>query len=215
MPSTSTRMGYVLLAVFVLGVSAGAFAQPAPRPERSGSVTARDASAPTSTAYPQSPEQVMASLNRATTWYRQSRIAMRSVDTAGVFGSGDEQTAVRLLGRAFDAARAAAAVLDRPGGGSPAADRRAEARAKLEAAIRQDGQEVERLPRRLRAAPERRAALERSFGAANNRLELDRARLEFLTQLRALNSSDSSSDDDLEHQIEGLQGDVPELQSPA
>jgi Mechanosensitive ion channel len=214
MPPTSTRMGCVLLAVFVLGVPVGAFAQPATRPERSGSVTAPDASAPTSTAYPQSSEQVMASLNRAMTWYRQSRIAMRSVDTAGVFGSGDEQTAVRLLGRAFEAARAAAAVLDRPGGGSPAADRRAEARAKLEAAIRQDGQEVERLRRRLRAEPERRAALERAFVAANNRLELDRARLEFLTQLRALNSSDSSSDDDLEHQIEGLQGAVPELQSP-
>jgi hypothetical protein len=114
MPPTSTRMGCVLLAVFVLGVPVGAFAQPATRPERSGSVTATDASAPTSTAYPQSSEQVMASLNRAMTWYRQSRIAMRSVDTAGVFGSGDEQTAVRLLGRAFEAARAAAAVLDRP-----------------------------------------------------------------------------------------------------
>ena len=101
------RMVYVLLAVFVLGAAVGAFAQPAPRSESSGSKTAPDASKPTSTAYPQSPEQVMASLNRALTWYRQSRIAMRSVDTAGVFGRSDEQTAVRLLGRAFDAARAA------------------------------------------------------------------------------------------------------------
>src|SRR5262245_57768427 len=131
MPSTSTRVGYVLFAVLVLGVSVGAFAQPATRPESSGSVTAPNTPAPTSAAYPQSPEQVMASLNRAMTWYRQSRIAMRSVDTAGVFGRGDEQTAVRLLGRAFDAARAGAAVLDRQGGGPPATDRRADRRAKL------------------------------------------------------------------------------------
>jgi hypothetical protein len=208
-------MGYVLLALVVLGVAVGASAQPATRPESSGAVTPPTTPGPTSTAYPQSPEQVMASLDRAMTWYRQSRVAMRSVDSAGVFGRGDEQTAVRLLGRAFEAARAAAAVLGREGRASPGGDRRAEARAKLAAAIRQDEQDVERLRGRLRAAePERRAALERAFVAANNRLELDKARFEFLAQLRDLDSSDSSSDDDLEHQIEGLQEVVPELQSP-
>jgi hypothetical protein len=215
MPSTSTRVGYVLFAVLVLGVPMGAFAQPATRPESSGAVTAPNTPAPTSAAYPQSPEQVMASLNRAMTWYRQSRIAMRSVDTAGVFGRSDEQTAVRLLGRAFDAARAAAAVLDRDEAGSSSTDGRTAARKKLEATIRQEEQEVERLRSRLRAEPEKRATLERALVAASNRLELDKARLEFFTQLGALNSPDSSSDDDLEHQIAGLQEAVPELQSPA
>jgi hypothetical protein len=204
----------LLLAVLILGVPAGAFAQPAARPESSGSATAPNTPAPTGTAYPRTPEQVMASLNRAMTWYRQSRIAMRSVDTAGVFGRGDEQIAVRLLGRAFEAARAAAALLDRQESGSPTTDRRAAARAKLQASIRQDEQEVERLRSRLKTEPDKRAALERAFVAANNRLELDKARLEFLTQLRELNSPESSADDDLEHQIEGLQEAVPELSSP-
>src|SRR5512138_2039384 len=197
MRSMSTRMGYVLLAILVLGAPVGAFAQPATPPERPGSGTAPKAPASPSTTYPQSPEQVMSSLNRTVAWYRQSRIAMRSVDTAGVFGRSDEQTAVRLLGRAFDAARAAAALLDREeagSSGSPSTDGRTAARAKLQAAIRQDEQEVERLRSRLQAEPERRAALERVLVAANNRLELDKARLEFLTQLRALNLPDSSSD---------------------
>jgi hypothetical protein len=214
MLAMSMHMVYVLLAVLVLGAPVGAFAQPAARPERSGSATAPNTPAPTSTTYPQTPEQVMASLNRAMTWYRQSRIAMRSVDTAGVFGRGDEPTAVRLLGRAFDAARAAAAVLDRGESGSPSTDRRAGARAKLQAAIRQDEQEVERLRSRLKAEPEKRSALERAFVSANNRLELDKARLEFLSQLRELNSPESSAADDLEHQIQELQEAVPELSSP-
>src|SRR5262252_224683 len=148
----STRMGYVLLAVLVLGGPVGVFAQPATRPESSGSTTAPNTPAAASTAYPQTPEQVMASLNRAMTWYRQSRIAMRSVDTAGVFGPSDEQTAVRLLGRAFDTARAAAAVLDREeaaSSGSPSTGGRTAQRAKLQAAIRQDELEVERLRSRL------------------------------------------------------------------
>jgi Mechanosensitive ion channel len=213
----STGMGYVLLAMLVLGAPAGAFAQPATRPESSRSTTAPNKPETTSTAYPQTPEQVMASLNRAMNWYRQSRIAMRSVDTAGVFGRSDEQTAVRLLGRAFDAARASAAVLDRQEAGSSGTSStggQSAARAKLQAAIRQDEQEVGRLRSRLQAEPERRAALERALMAANNRLELDKARLEFLTQLRGLSSPDSSSDDDLEHQIEGLREAVPELNSP-
>src|SRR5262245_64725322 len=153
MRSMSTRMGYVLLAMLVLGAPMGVFAQPATRPESSRSTTAPNKPEATSTAYPQTPEQVMTSLNRAMTWYRQSRIAMRSVDTAGVFGRSDEQTAVRLLGRAFDAARAAAAVLDRDGAASASTDGRTAARKQLAATIRQEEQEVERLRSRLRAEP--------------------------------------------------------------
>jgi hypothetical protein len=59
------------------------------------------------------PDQVMASLNRAMTWYRQARIVMRSVEGSGVFGHADVQTALRLLARAFDVARAEAALLGR------------------------------------------------------------------------------------------------------
>src|SRR5262249_56694505 len=68
---------------------------------------------------------------------------------------------------------------------------------------------------RHRAEAEKGATLERAVVAASNRLELDKARLEFFAQLGALNSPDSSSDDDLEHQIAGLQEAVPELNSPA
>src|SRR5262245_54213151 len=140
MPPISMRMVYVLLAVLVFGAPVGVCAQPA-RPEGSGSGTAPSAPPPASPTYPQTSEQVMASLNRAMAWYRQSRIAMRTVDTAGVFGRTDEQTAVRLLGRAFDAARAAAAVLDREetgSSGSPSTGGRTAQRTKLQDAIRQD-----------------------------------------------------------------------------
>src|SRR5215813_4097057 len=91
-----------------------------------------------------SPDQVIASLNRAMTWYRQARIVMRSVDGSGVFGHADEQTALRLVGRAFDVARAEAALLARDSVASGATDRRAEEQKQLEATVRQEEQAVER-----------------------------------------------------------------------
>ncbi len=51
----------------------------------------------------------MASLNQALAWYREARVAMRSAGV--VFAQEDEQTALRVLERAFDAARAQASVL--------------------------------------------------------------------------------------------------------
>jgi hypothetical protein len=160
------------------------------------------------------PEQVLASLNRAMTWYRQARIVMRSVEGSGVFGPADEQTALRLVGRAFDVARAEAALLRRDQtAASGAVDRRAEEQKKRETAVRQGEKDVARLRARIRAEPERRAALEREAAAAQNKLELDRARLEFFDQLGGLESSRSGGDDDLEHQIEALQEAVPELRS--
>jgi hypothetical protein len=201
----------LLVAAFVLAPPAGALAQ-------SGrTFDGSRPAAPSSTAYARSPEQVIASLNRAMTWYRQARIVLRSTDTAAVFGYTDEQTAIRLVGRAFDAARAEAELLDREPGAAPssAGGRRAGERAELEASIRQGEQEVALLRSRLRAAgPEHRPALERAVVAASNRLELDKARLEFFTRLRELDSSRSGSDDDLEHQIEALREAVPELASP-
>ena len=163
-----------------------------------------------------SPDQVIASLNRAMTWYRQARIVMRSVDGSGVFGHADEQTALRLVGRAFDVARAEAALLARDSvASSGATDQRAEEQKKLEATVREEEQAVERLRARVRAEPAKRAALAREATAAQNKLELDRARLDFFGQLRALDSSRSGADDDLQHQIEALQEAVPELGAPA
>jgi hypothetical protein len=162
-----------------------------------------------------SPDQVLASLNRALTWYRQARIVMRSMDGTGVFGLADEQTALSLLGRAFDVARAETALLGRDTVvASGATARRLDEQKKLEASVRQGERDVEQLKARRQAEPHRRAALERELAATQNKLELDRARLEFFGQLRSLESARAGSDDDLEHQIQALQESVPELRSP-
>ena len=205
----------LLLALFVLGAMVGAIALP-------GAIAddAQPGAKPASPPNPSAPaarsaDQVLASLNRAMTWYRQARIVMRSMDGSGVFGHADEQTALRLVGRAFDVARAEAALLGRDRViASGAGDRRAEEQKHLEAAIHQGERDVERLRARVRAEPGKRAALEREAVAAQNELELDRARLEFLGQLRELDSSRSGAEDDLEHQIDALQEAVPELGSP-
>jgi hypothetical protein len=140
---------------------------------------------------------------------------MRSVDGSGVFGHADEQTALRLVGRAFDVAHAEAALLSRDSTtASNPVGPRAEEQKKLEAAVRAGEQDVQRLRARVRAEPEKRAALEREATAAQNRLELDRARLEFFGQMRALDSSRAGAEDDLEHQIDALKEAVPELGSP-
>jgi hypothetical protein len=217
MLSTRTTAGRLLVALIALGATVGTIALSGARADEEKPKAASDARSTASRGSPRSPEQVVASLNRAMAWYRQARIVMRSIDGTGVFASTDEQTAVRLLGRAFDAARAQAALLGRETDAPASADgRRGERRAKLEATVRQDEREVASLRARLReAAPGQRPALERASVAANNRLELDRARLAFLIQLRELESSRSGSDDDLAHQIEALQAAVPELRTPA
>ena len=216
MMSMRIRLGCLLLAVLVLGAMVGVSA-----PWRASADEAPSGPKPNAPANPsapaaRSPDEVLASLNRAMAWYRQARIVMRSVDGSGVFGHADEQTALRLVGRAFDVARAEAALLGRDkvvaSGGT---DRRAEQLKKLEAAVRQDEKDLERLRARIRDEPEKRSALAREVTAAQNKLELDRARLEFFGQLRALDSSRSGADDDLEHQIEALQEAVPELRAPS
>jgi hypothetical protein len=205
----------LLLALFVLGAMVGAIALPGAIADDAQPV-AKPASPPNPSApAARSADQVLASLNRAMTWYRQARIVMRSMDGSGVFGHADEQTALRLVGRAFDVARAEAALLGRDRViASGAGGRRAEEQKHLEAAIHQGERDVERLRARVRAEPGKRAALEREAVAAQNKLELDRARLEFLGQLRELDSSRSGAEDDLEHQIDALQEAVPELGSP-
>ena len=208
--------GRLLLALFVLGAMLGVSGPPRARADEAKPDAKSAPEAKPNAPGARSPDQVLASLNRAMTWYRQARIVMRSVDGSGVFGHADEQTALRLVGRAFDVARAEAALLGRDKVvASGATGRRAEQQKTLEAAVRQGEKDVERLRARIRAEPEKRSALERQAAAVQNKLELDRARLEFFGQLRALDSSRSGADDNLEHQIEALQEAVPELRSPA
>jgi hypothetical protein len=192
--------------------------KPDDQPPKAGEQPPKAAEQPSASAASplpaRTPDQVLASLNRAITWYRQTRIVMRSVDGSGVFGRADEQTAVRLLGRAFDVVRAETALLRRDKvAASGAGDRRAEQLKRIEAAVRQDERDVARLRARLNEEPQRRAALLRELVAAQNRLELDRARLDFFSQLRELDSSRAGTDDELEHQIDALQEAIPELKS--
>src|SRR5258706_16047196 len=106
--------------------------------------------APTSER-PITPDRVMASLNQSLAWYRETRVAMRAGGT--VFAREDEQTALAVLRRAFETARAQAAVLAAASSPAPAAQR-AEAgplagkRAQLNATIQTDQQEVGRLRER-------------------------------------------------------------------
>jgi hypothetical protein len=176
---------------------------------------APDASSPATVDAFLDPERVMASLNRALAWYRQARIVMRSIASMGVFARADEQTALRLLGRAFDAARAEAALLGREKSGAPGPERRrAEERTKLQASIRNGEADVERLRARLRVASVReRRGLELWTAVATNTLELDRARLEFITQMQEVDASLAGSEDDLDHQIAALRDSVPELRA--
>ena len=205
----------VVLSGFVAPLRVGAQEKSTPpKAQAPAKAEAPTESSAASLAPGRPPEQIMASLNRALSWYRQARIVMHSVEGSGVFGQADQQTALRLLGRAFDVARAEAALVRRDSADkSGAGSRRAEEQKKLEATVRQEEREVERLRARLRDEPERQAALTRQLVVAQNRLELDRARLDFFTQLRELTASRSSDDDDLEHQIDALQESVPELRS--
>src|SRR5262249_57231958 len=74
---------------------------PGPRPPRR-------ASRPSSTQQ-LAPDRVIASLNEALAWYRDARVAIHAVGT--VFAREDEQTALAVLRRAFETARAHAAVI--------------------------------------------------------------------------------------------------------
>jgi Mechanosensitive ion channel len=208
--------GRLLLALVVAGNLVGGVAHPCAGAETAPPATTPAAPVNPSVPAPRTPDQVLASLNRAMTWYRQARIVMRSVDGSGVFGHADEQTALRLVSRAFDVAHAEAALIARTSA-APAGTggQRAEQQKKIEAAIHQGEQQVARLRARIRAEPEKRATLEREAVAAQNQLDLDRARLEFFGQLRELDSSRSGSEDDLEHQIDALKEAVPELSAPA
>ena len=213
MVSMRTRLVRLLLVLSVAGMTLGGTAWPCASADDAQPDATPAASPNQPPPAARTSEQVLASLNRAMTWYRQARIVMRSVEGSGVFGPADEQTALRLVGRAFDVARAEAALLSRDSAqASASSGRRAEELKKLETTIRQDEQDVEKLRARLRAEPQRRS-LQVELAAAQNKLELDRARVEFFAQLRELSASGSGADDDLGHQIDGMKEAVPELGS--
>lgn len=202
------RLSVIALLLLVLGAgdlrATGRACAEAPEPP-----------APTREEAVIAPDPVLTSLNRALAWYRQARIVMRSMDDVGVFARADEQTALRLLASAFDAARAQASLIGAPDAkarrqGAPARAQRAEVLAE----VRKQEQEVARLRARLRGAPAgRRSAIERDLVAARNRLELERARLDFLERLQGLQAVPSGADDDLEQQIDAIQEAVPELRA--
>jgi hypothetical protein len=163
-------------------------------------------------------ESVLASLQRTLTWYEGARTAMQSID--GVLDAdlarGEQQTAQRVVQRAFDTARARAALIERSGRAeapdAPAQQKRAARAAQLRASIARDERGIADLQERRRtAAPASRPALERQLTAAKNRLELSRARLDFLTKLGQVDSTAAGNDIGLTEQIRALQDSVPEL----
>lgn len=160
---------------------------------------------------------VLASLTRTLAWYREARVAMRGAGT--VFTPKDEQTALAVVRRAFETARAQAAVVAAETSSAATAQPtdtgpRAGRLAQLKAAIQTDGREIERLRQQLRTAPRiSRPSVQDALAAATNRLELDRVRLDFLTRLTEDKVSSSDAELDLGHEIQLLQESVPELRS--
>jgi len=184
---------------------------------------ARAAAAPTpdDAAVALTPDRVLASLNLTLAWYQQARVTMQTVDD----GSGvadtreDKQTAVAILRRAFDVARAeAAAIATAPStaAGETATAQPAAPSSDLDARLQQDEQDRARLSALARTAPPgRRAELQRQVAAARNRLELDRARADFATRLKQLDDALPAAPADLARQITALQDGVPELRDRA
>jgi hypothetical protein len=177
------------------------------------------AQAATASDPPLSADQIIASVQRALAWYGQARVAMRSLNatTGSIFTRDDEQTAVRILQRAFDSARAAATVLAQhagPRSGEPAQRRAVDSAAEVERAMQVEKQEIERLQRQLRVAPRREhPALQRELAATANRLALQDARREMHAKFDQLEHVARDVGVDLQHQIQALADAVPELQS--
>ena len=170
----------------------------------------------------ETPESVMASLQRALAWYQDARVDMQELrnvlDTD--LDRGEEQTAQRVVQRAFDAARARAALVaeaDAAGGregAAPRAGARADRRVELKAAIEREEREVARLRAQARAATAAaRSALDRELAAATNRLDLLRLRLDLATKLSEVDAPAPDDTADLTEQIDALRDTLPELSS--
>ncbi len=154
------------------------------------------------------PDRVLASLNGALAWYQQARVAMQSME------GGAGQTAVAILQRAFDVARAQAAALAAEPSAAvaePGAADDAEP-VNLDAAIKRDQQDVARLATEAkRASAARWPEVARQLAAASNRLELDLARADFASKLKEVDDPTPAAPANLLQQIQALQDGVPEL----
>jgi hypothetical protein len=163
------------------------------------------------------PDRVLASLTKTLAWYREARVAMRGAGT--VFGREDEQTALAVVRRAFETARAQAAAIAAESSSAASAQPtdagpQAGKLVQMKATIQTDEQEVQRLRRQLRTVPPAsRPGVRDALAAATNRLELDRVRFDFLSKLAEDKVSSSDAGLDLGHEIQTLQESVPELRS--
>ena len=159
-------IGAVLSIVFVLLLGPSGTLDPR-------GAAAQDSSPPTvpapspSTQLSLTPDAVLGQLNRTLSWYTETRTVMRSVNQVGglYFGLEDEQTALLALQRAFDVARAQADLLARsesqPSGTEPSKPTASDQRARLDADVKRDEQELAQLTRRAdTASPRTRPAID-------------------------------------------------------
>ena len=161
--------------------------------------TASDATAPPALTA----DRVLSALNASIDWYRNARVTMRDVNRAGaLFAAEDQETARQALQRAFAVARARAALLKQSpdtAAKPPEQQRLSEARRGLEMAIKAEEDWLRRAPPAERAATRRR-------------LELERMRLQIMTQLQSFSASlAAGAPADLSQQIDALEPSVPEL----
>lgn len=162
-------------------------------------------------------DRVLGSLNETLGWYREARLVLRPNGAA--FAREEEQTALAVVRQAFETARAQAALLV-TGRSAPTTTPQADAgplagkRTEIKTAIQADEQEIERIRKRIRAAPRaQRPALENDLAVATNRRDLNRVRLDFLARLEESNLSSSAPEADLGRQIQTLEESLPELRS--
>jgi Mechanosensitive ion channel len=160
-----------------------------------------------------SADDVLDGLKRVLAWAQQARVTVQAVREAsvGVLVHEDEQIVARVLQRAFESARARAALVVQAPTGSDEerarTTRRAQRRAELEAAIRKDERELARAQARARAVPRS----QREATTVANRLALDRMRLDLLKSLEQADVSLTSGEPDLLQQIQALQEAAPEV----
>jgi hypothetical protein len=167
-------------------------------------------------------DDVLEHLRSTLAWYQQARVATQAAREGSVLLTtrDEEPTVLRVVQRAFEVARAQAALLTQAGVPSSTAEtpaaRRAQRRAAIETAIREGERELaQRRERAQRTPAARREPLLRDVTATEHRLAVDRLRLELLTHLEQADASLAPGQSDLIQEIQALQESVPELTSAA
>jgi hypothetical protein len=167
-------------------------------------------------------DEVLDTLKGTLAWYQQTRaVAMAAREAGIVVTVRESEPATRVVQQAFEVARAQAAALAQPddaastNGATPAA-RRAARRTAIQAAIHDGERELARLRERKRAAAaSRRAAIGREITGVEQRLAVDRLRLELLASVEQAEASLGTSEPGLTEQIQALQEAVPEVAASA